>query len=303
MVMGLPKLATAQGTASIDPNTNKSLFCTGENATISIDLTDVASLFGFQFTMHYDPSLVNASGAFVNTFFNTNAHASIPSGWNAYCSGGKCKFAASKIDPGTPLTGSGTLAQVTFTGVSAGTFDLTISDDILSDRDAQAITHTKSSLHLTVCGYANVNGAVSLQGRTTPFNAGQVMLTDLGGVFGPYTASFNAHTGAFSISNVKVMPGGSNYQLDASHGLYLGNRTTHMLNPLASYAAPATRLLGGDANNDDAIDLSDLTCIGGSFGSAPVTCGATGSSDINANGTVNILDLVLTGSNYGLTAP
>ncbi len=76
-----------------------------------------------------------------------------------------------------------------------------------------------------------------------------------------------------------------------------------MLQALDSYTAPQTRLLGGDSNNDGLIDLSDLTCIGGSFGGAPVPCGTTGSSDINGDGSINILDLVLPGGNYGLTSP
>jgi hypothetical protein len=99
------------------------------------------------------------------------------------------------------------------------------------------------------------------------------------------------------------MPDGSKYQLDATHGLSLGNHTVHMLHPLDSYTAPATRLKGGDADNSGLIDISDLTCIGGSFDSTPVTCGTAGSSDINADNEVNILDLVLAGSNYGLTTP
>ncbi|MFH1908479.1 MAG: hypothetical protein ABIL11_14040, partial [Chloroflexota bacterium] len=293
----------------IAPTTGSSLFCTDENTTVSISLTDVVALFGYQFVVNYDPSLVSASGAFVNTFFDTtidttSPHASIPPDWNASCSGGECKFAVSKVKPGEAVTGSGAVAQITLTGVSAGTFDLTLSDDILSDREeAQAMQHTAGSLPLTVCGYANVSGTVSLQGHTSPVNAGQVTLTDLGGIFGSYTTSFNPDTGGAFTKDVKVMPGGSNYQFDAAHGLYLGNRMTHMLNPLDSYTASATRLLGGDANNDRLIDLSDLTCIGGSFGGAPVTCGTTGSSDINADGAVNILDLVLPGGNYGLTTP
>jgi len=295
--------AIAQGSPNIDLITDNSLFCTGESTIISINLTDVVDLFGYQFVVNYAPSLVSASGAFVNTFFDTTANASRPSGWSASCSGDQCKFAASKVEPGTSVSGSGTVAQITLTGLSAGTFDLTLSQDILSDRDAQAMPHGISSLHLTVCGYATVSDTVSLQGRATPINAGQVTLTDLGGHFGPYTASFSASTGAFAISNVKVMPGGSNYQFDVAHGLYLGNRTTHMLNPLDSYTAPATRLLGGDANNDGLIDLSDLTCIGGSFGEAPVPCGTTGNSDVNADSTINVLDLVLSGGNYGLTTP
>jgi len=287
----------------IAPATGSSLFCTGESTTISVNLTDVVALYGYQFVVNYAPSLVSASAAFVNTFFDATMDASIPTDWNASCNSGECKFAVTKVDPGESVSGSGTVAQITLTGLSAGTFDLTLSQDILSDRDAQAMPHDIAALSLTVCGYATVNGTVSLQGRSVPADAGQVTLTDLGGHFGPYSANFNASTGAFTISNVKVMPGGSNYQFDAVHGLYLGNRTTHTLNPLDNYIAPSTRLLGGDADNDGLVDLSDLTCIGGSFGEAPVLCGATGSSDINADGVVNILDLVLPGGNYGLTVP
>jgi len=39
---------------------------------------------------------------------------------------------------------------------------------------------------------------------------------------------------------------------------------------------------------------------------APATCvsdSTTGNSDVNADGAVNILDLVLSGGNYGLTSP
>jgi len=288
---------------SIVPVTDKPLFSTGESITVTINLTDVTNLFGYQFIVHYDPRLVDASAAFINTFFDTRPNAIIPTGWNAICGSGECKLAASMVEPGAPVSGSGPVAQIQLTGKSTGAFDLTISDDILTDRDSQPINHAIYTLHLSVSNYASVSGTVSLQGRSVPGNAGQVTLTDLGGVFGPYTTTFNPVTGAFTFTNVQVSPGGTNYQLEAVHGLYLGNRTSHLLQAFETFSAPQTRLLGGDANNDGLIDLSDLTCIGGSFGGTPVSCGTTGSSDINADGAVNILDLVLPGSNYGLMSP
>jgi hypothetical protein len=288
---------------SIVPVTDKPLFSTGESISVTIQLTDVTNLFGYQFIVHYDPNLVDATAAFTNTFFDTATNAMIPAGWNAVCSSGACKFAASMVEPAAPVNGSGPVAQVHLTGRNTGTFDLTISDDILTDRDSQAISHAVHPLHLSVSNYASVSGTVSLQGRGTPGNSGQVTLTDLAGVFGPYRTTFDPVTGSFSFNNVQVSPGGTNYQLEAAHGLYLGNRTSHLLQALETFTALPTRLLGGDANNDGLIDLSDLTCIGGSFGAAPVICGTTGSSDINADGVVNILDLVLSGGNYGLTSP
>ena len=53
----------------------------------------------------------------------------------------------------------------------------------------------------------------------------------------------------------------------------------------------------------DIVDRLDLSCIGGDFGSAPTICGPSGSSDITADGTVNILDLVLGRRQLCLTAP
>jgi hypothetical protein len=260
-------------------------------------------LFGYQFIVHYDPNLVNASASFTNSFFDTRTNAVIPAGWNAVCGSGECRFAASLVEPGAPVTGSGPVAQIQLTGRNTGQFDLTISDDILTDRDSQPISHSVYPLHLSVGNFASVSGTVSLQGRSTPVDAGQVTLTDLAGVFGPYTTTFDPVTGAFTFNNVQAQSDGTTYQLEAKHGLYLGNRTSYLLHNLETYSAPKTRLMGGDANNDGLIDLSDLTCIGGSFGGAPVSCGTTGSSDINADGVVNILDLVMPGGNYGLTSP
>jgi hypothetical protein len=98
--------------------------------------------------------------------------------------------------------------------------------------------------------------------------------------------------------------GATIYSALAEHGLYLDNQETGIsLTVGGSVALETTRLLGGDADNNSTIGLGDLTCIGGSFGGAPVVCGTTGSSDINHDGTVNIFDLVLPGGNYGLSSP
>ena len=284
---------------SIVPTTDTPLFCTGETSKVKINLNDVANLYGYQFQVNYDAAKVSATGAFNNSFFDTTGDYAP---WNATCSAGTCKFSVSKLAPQTPSTGSGTVAEITFTGTNAGEFDVTIgTGDILSDRDANVIGHTVGGpLRLTVCGFATASGVVSLQGRTTPINSGTVKLT---GAFGPYSTNFDPATGAWTISNIKVLPSGTTYTFDAAHGLYLSNQMTHALMPGDVYAAAATKLKGGDADNTGLIDVSDITCISGSFGGAPVTCGSTGSSDINADGFVNILDLVLPGGNYGLTTP
>ena len=72
--------------------------------------------------------------------------------------------------------------------------------------------------------------------------------------------------------------------------------------PVGSYAQTTLTLLGGDADNSGAITIVDLSCIGSAFGSPGAPCGS-GNSDINADGAVNIFDLVMAGANYGLSGP
>lgn len=286
---------------SFDPASSQ--IASGGSTTVYINLSTVANLYGYQFEVNYDATRVNAVGAFVNSFFDTASPAFIPSGWNATCASGVCRFAASHVDPQVAVSGSGRLASITFTGVAPGTVSLTFSADILSDQDANVIAHTVGTGTLTVYGFATVSGQVRLQGRATPIDSGIVTLTDLDGNFAPFTVNFDAATGNFTANNVPVMPSGSNYQIDAAHSLYLGNRLTHLLNSGEVYSAATTTLKGGDANNDGMITVHDLACVGGAFGLPPAVCGSTGSSDITHDNMTNILDLVLVGSNYGRNTP
>jgi len=275
----------------------------GGTTTVYINLNSVSNLYGYQFQVNYDSAKLSAAGAFVNSWFDTTAGGAVPTGWNASCSAGVCKFAATRINPAAAVNGSGTLATIVFNGLAPGDVTLNFSEDILSDRDANVITHTSGTKTITVYGTATVSGMVKLQGRATPIDAGSVKFTDTTNTFAPTTVAFDNTTGAFS-AIVPVLPGGTAYTIDAAHLLYLTNQKSQTFNPWDTVTLPTTTLKGGDANNDGTIDILDLACIGGSFGSTtPGTCSGSGSSDINKDSIVNILDLVLAGGNYNLSSP
>jgi len=59
-------------------------------------------------------------------------------------------------------------------------------------------------------------------------------------------------------------------------------------------------LLGGDANNDNVVNIFDLTIVGVAYGTSPPS---DPRADINNDNIVNILDLVLVGGNYDKRAP
>jgi hypothetical protein len=299
------------GPAVVEPTSDNDLFCVGETKDVNIQLNNVANLYGYQLKVNYNSTLVSASGAFVNSFFDVDNDGSVVPGWNGTCAGGVCPFAKTELEPDKAVTGSGTVAKVTLLGLQAGEFDVTITEDILSDRNGMPIGHTVGSLHLKVCGFASASGTVSLQGRATPGGVapadppGSVTLTTLTSGFGPYSSPIDSVTGAWSISNIKVMPAGTLYTVDAAHVLYLGNRTTHTFMPVEAWAAPATRLKGGDGDNLGQVGIADLTCIGGAFGGPAAPCNgpAPNSTDINWDGSTNILDLTITGGNFGKATP
>jgi parallel beta-helix repeat protein len=303
-----PFLTSNPSTAGVNLSSSDTMVCDG-GASLSVDFSNIANLYGYQFKVNYDSTLAQASGAFVNSWFNT-VGAIVPGGWNGACAGGVCKFAASLQDPAVAVSGSGAVATVNFTAVAPGTFSPTITDIILTDIDGFPIPFAPGStpLTFTVCGQASVSGVVTLQGRLTPMDAGQVTLIDQGGNFPDIVVPFNATTGVFTFPSIPVMPNGSDYLMRATHILYVGNQKTLTdLDPGETLTGQNTRLLGGDADNSGlnapftvGVDMSDIACIAGAFGGGAVGCGtyADGSTDINKDTFTNIQDLSIAGGNY-----
>jgi polyisoprenoid-binding protein YceI len=94
-------------------------------------------------------------------------------------------------------------------------------------------------------------------------------------------------------ATVPVNVADATYKIDVAHSLYLTNQKPLVtVTNGGSFAQGTTTLKGGDANNSGTVEIGDLACIGSDFGTANNSC-AGGNSDINADNTVNILDLVL----------
>ena len=288
---------------TLTPSAN--LVCDADS--VSIDFSGVNAMYGYEFVVEYDAAKVNATGSFVNSWFNTSG-AFIPG--DGSCDAGVCEFAVTLQGAPAGVSGSGPVAQIALTDKAAGDFQLKIKDVVLSDIDGFTIPATvvDDTIDLSACGRAAFAGKVSMQGRLTPMDAGTVTLVDPSSTFPDISVPFNA-AGNFSATNIPVLPSGSSYKIQAAHGLYLTNEKTQALTPGANLAGQNTRLLGGDANNSTVVEINDLTCIGGDFGltttSTPAmgNCGGAGSPDINLDLKVNVQDLSIAGGNYFKTAP
>lgn len=184
---------------------------------------------------------------------------------------------------------------------------------VVPDRD---ITNTSAPYdgQINITGIAKFTGFVDVQGR--PNDSGAVVevfdTSTTGG--SPVASGTSVSSGSYTTNYIpsNLLTVGTTYYFQVDRPLYLpttvkypslvstwGQSKLMATRPLTSLATFV--LLGGDATNDDIVDIFDGGCIGPAYGGIPVVCNVTGSSDVNGDGTTNILDLVLFGGNYGLS--
>ena len=151
-VASLPESATNDPTAVLPTAVDQSV-C--QTATVDIAVQNVTDLYGYQFELTYDDSLVDATAAFVQGFFDANGSGLTLPGWDAACAAGVCRFARTEFNPDGPVSGSGVIARVTLTAdlpATPGAFNVVVQNVGLTDRDSFAIAATGGSLPMTVCG-------------------------------------------------------------------------------------------------------------------------------------------------------
>ncbi|MBC7265225.1 MAG: hypothetical protein H5T64_12850 [Chloroflexi bacterium] len=259
--------------------------------TVTIVLT-CENVYGYQFVLTFDPDLLEAQGAgFDDTFLNPGY---TPPQWSATIDNvaGTVHFAATQLRPAPPVTGSGPIAWVQFVGKSPPTLPDTatvdISDPRLASRDGERMIPTVIPGTIRVLPKAIITGQVELQGRTDwsgaevtalPLSVGDT--TDMGGWY-TLTLPVDSYTIAVEMARY----------LDAQRAV-TPVRGENVL--------PTVKLLGGDANDDDEIDILDMSIIGGKYDMSvdPLTERA----DINADGVVDIVDMVIAAGNYLCTSP
>jgi hypothetical protein len=283
---------------------------------VVISINDVADLYGYQFDIDYSSSAGMIAGAPTPAYVNGWFTAANPTNGLIGCSGGTCTIAGTRnlvTDGANGVNGSGDVAKITLQAApgSGGTFPLTISNVVLSDRNAAPIASETAAapLQITVCGQATVTGKITLQGRFSgPKDAGLVTFTSLDSAYtDPAPVAFSPVNGSYSVT-LDVDPAGTAYEVQAAIGLYISNRLdTYTFMPGAN-SAPQTQLRGGDANllgepgEPQKVTISDLQCIRDYFGPGGTPCNVSpapqGSSDINKDNVTNVQDLALASGNF-----
>ena len=169
---------------------------------------------------------------------------------------------------------------------------------------------------VNITGLAQYTGYIDLQGQTDDSGAvlavyNQATVAGSVKLASGTSAKGGKYTTAFESGQQMVV--GATYYFQVDRALYLP--TTRLFAPAAvswaDFKVLSDRpeillgmvvLLGGDATNDNIVELDDATCIGGDYGGAPDVCGTGGTSDVNGDGRIDILDLTLMGGNYMKTS-
>ena len=160
-----------------------------------------------------------------------------------------------------------------------------------------------------------VNGNVLRQGTPANPNPGNGSLAcskvmAIGAAsFGP---AFTNTSGAFGLNGMAT----GTYTIRATYPGYLASEKTGFVisNSAQVFDAGTTSLRGGDANNDNAINILDIGTIISKFGQANSAVGSTALNcvnassgddpvDVNDDGVINISDLAIAAGNWGRVGP
>jgi len=296
--------ATAQAASlSVAPATATILV--SDTLTVDVVVSDVVDLYGAEVALAFDPALVQVVDENPGQTGVQMAPGNCPEAnfvaQNAADNGaGTIHYAVTSLAPALPCSDRGVIFSVTFVGLAPGTAPISFTSWLLSDSNVQAITTTASTGSLAVeLRPGTIQGAISLQGRSE--NSGVlVALWDSAGWPGSsLTSMVTGEAGAFSLS----APAG-NYTFTVEMAGYLDALQSQVvveaggLVNLSQLALPC-----GDPNDDDAINILDLTILGSHYQLSCGDAGWDGRADMVADCTVNILDLTCTGVNYGRNSP
>ncbi|MGQ9586634.1 MAG: right-handed parallel beta-helix repeat-containing protein [Anaerolineae bacterium] len=160
---------------------------------------------------------------------------------------------------------------------------------------------------IDIRGIGQFTGYVNLQGRTDDSGAGVRVYDQQARAGSTELANATSNSeGAYTTSYVgsHLLTVGTTYWLQVDAWLYLPTTAasatdwahSHALDTRPKTTLNTPTLRGGDATDDDTVDITDAACIGRDFGGSPGVCSTTGTSDVTGDGLVDILDLVLVAS-------
>ena len=137
LILSLGIAFAAPTTLYVDPSSVTGL-TPGQTFTINIKVSDVTNLYGFEFKLGYDTSILDATEITIGPFLNEPIYTFKKKIDNT---NGFLWVATSSQKPAAPKSGSGTLATITFQVTGSGSCALDLYGTKLGNSDVNPIPH------------------------------------------------------------------------------------------------------------------------------------------------------------------
>jgi len=297
--------SAAEQTASLSVAPAAASILVSDTLTVDVVVSDVVDLYGAELTLAFDPAIIrvvdeNAGTSGVQIAPGSCPEANFVAQNSADNETGTIHYAVTSLAPAAPCSGTGLVASITFEGLAPGTTAISFTTWLLSDSNIQPITTTVSNGTLLVdLRPGTVQGAISLQGRSDSSGVSVAIWDGDGWPASSLTSTVTGATGDFSLS----VPAGS-YTLTVEMDGYLDAlRSDVVVDPDGQIDLPQLALPCGDPNDDDLINIQDLTILGSHYRLSCGDAGWDGRADMINDCVINILDLTCSGVNYGRSSP
>jgi adhesin HecA-like repeat protein len=144
---GIGSMANAQAVLSIDPTTQTT--STGTVVTVDVDISNVTDLYGYQFDLTFNPSVLQAVSSSEGPFLASGGSTFFIPGTNDNVGGTVAATADTLLTSVGGVSGSGVLAVFTFDAIGNGTSTLGIQNELLLDSNINIISDTTKSGSVT----------------------------------------------------------------------------------------------------------------------------------------------------------
>jgi len=255
----------------------------GESAVVTVYLNDIPpeGYTSAEFNCTYPPSQVEVSNIVTTNLFGTDAAVAIFGPQNGSF------IVAIAGSNGQRATASGAAFTFDVTGLQAGqavigcNVRVSVGDDVLIDLPSVSATLTINEVV--------VDG--TLEGQVL---ASKPVTINLYNPDSTLAASASANVdGTFSLT----APAGT-YTVEATASGFLDARGPAVITAGQTTTKTTISLLAGDIDGNGVIDQFDAMTIGMSYNTA-----SPAAADLNADSTINVLDLELLAANYRATGP
>jgi len=140
----------------IDPP-EKSVYPNSEPFTITVAISDVVDLAGFQFTMAYSPTVVHVEDVVLGDFLESTGRTASPVGPVIDNEAGMVTFGAYSFGTEPAPDGSGVLATMTLSPHASGESALHLQNVQVGNTVPEAIPVSTQDGHVRVCIFGDVN--------------------------------------------------------------------------------------------------------------------------------------------------